>query len=464
MRSIPCAFDKRRRDRIRPFMKVSVLLPFCLLPFAAEAQQAVVIEHATLIDGSGGAPLQDAALLLEGGRIVRIAPTGRIETPAGAETIDAAGKTVIPGMINLHGHVGLTKGLAQAQEYYTRANVIENLGVYAAYGVTTTTSMGTDLDLVAGIRDEIDDGSLTGIARVVPALQGFTVRNGYPTHAPGVKGLAQEVTSAQDARKRVDMLAGKGARVVKMWVDDHHGTFDKLTPDLYGAIIDQAHKRGLIAAAHLYELADAKGLVDAGLDAIVHSVRDKEVDGGLIRRLLAKNVAYSPTLTREKSTFAYADAPAWLADPFFANRVEAAILAALKTDLREAQAKDPERQINIDGFHMAMRNLKKLADAGVRIGFGTDTGPPGRFPGYFEHWEAELMVEAGLTPMQVIRSFSKNASEALRIDRERGTLAEGKYADLIILNKNPLGNIRNLREMDAVYIGGVRVSPAGAPR
>ena len=446
-------------------MKVSALLSFFLLPFAAHAQRVTVIEHAVLIDGSGGAPLHDAALLLENGRIARIAPSGMIEAPADAERIDASGKTVIPGMINLHGHVGLTKGLVQAQENYTRANAVENLRTYAAYGVTTTTSMGTDLDLIVGIGEAIDGGKLTGTARVVSALQGFTVPNGYPTHAPGVKGLAQETASAEDARKRVDVLAGKGARIVKMWVDGHHGTFDKLTPDLYGAIIDQAHKRGLIAAAHLYEMEDAKGLVDAGLDAIVHSVRDKEVDAGLIRRLLAKNVIYAPTLTREKSTFAYADGPAWLDDPFFANRVDAALSAALRTDLREAQAKDPERQINIDGFHMAMRNLKKLADAGVRIGFGTDTGPPGRFPGYFEHWEAELMVEAGLTPMQVIRSFSKNASEALRIDRERGTLAEGKYADLILLNKNPLGNIRNLREMEAVFIGGVKVKPAGtAPR
>ena len=442
-------------------MKVSALFPLFLLPFVAHAQRSAVIKHAVLIDGSGGAPLQDAALLLENGRIARIAPSGRIEAPADAERIDASGKTVIPGIINLHGHVGLTKGLIQAQENYTRANVVENLRTYAAYGVTTTTSMGTDLDLIAGIRDEIDDGKLPGIARVVSALQGFTVRNGYPTHAPGVKGLAQEVTSVEGARKRVDALADKGARIVKMWVDDHHGTFDKLTPDLYEAIIDQAHKRGLIAAAHIYELEDAKGLVDAGLDALVHSIRDKEVDASLTRRLLAKNVAYAPTLTREKSTFAYADGPEWLADPFFANRVEASLLTALRTDLRETQAKDPERQVNIDGFHMAMRNLKKLADAGVRIGFGTDTGPPGRFPGYFEHWEAELMVEAGLTPMQVIQSFSKYASEALRIDRERGTLAEGKYADLILLNRSPLGNIRNLREMDTVFIGGVKVKPAG---
>ncbi len=430
-----------------------------LLALIGGAQGAIIIEHATLIDGSGGAPLQDAALVIDDGRIVRIGPTGQVKPPPGATVIDATGKTVVPGIINLHGHVGLTKGLTQAQAHYTRANAIDNLRTYAAYGVTTTTSMGTDLDLIVGIRDEIDSGSLPGLARVLPALQGFTFQAGYPTHVPGVKGLAQEVTSPADARRRVDNLAAKGVSVVKMWVDDHHERFAKLTPALYGAIIDQAHKRGLIAAAHLYELEDAKGLVDAGLDAIVHSVRDHEVDADLIRRLLAKNVTYSPTLTRENSTFAYADGPEWLADPFFSNRIDGSLMAALKTTLRDTQKKDPERQINIDGFHMAMRNLKTLADAGVTIGFGTDTGPPGRFPGYFEHWEAELMVEAGLTPMQVIQSFSKNASEALRIDRDRGTLAEGKRADLIVLNKNPLGNIRNLREMDTVFIGGVRVSP-----
>ncbi len=430
-----------------------------LLALIGGAQGAIIIEHATLIDGSGGAPLQDAALVIDDGRIVRIGPTGQVKPPPGATVIDATGKTVVPGIINLHGHVGLTKGLTQAQAHYTRANAIDNLRTYAAYGVTTTTSMGTDLDLIVGIRDEIDSGSLPGLARVLPALQGFTFQAGYPTHVPGVKGLAQEVTSPADARARVDNLAAKGVSLVKMWVDDHHERFAKLTPALYGAIIDQAHKRGLIAAAHLYELEDAKGLVDAGLDAIVHSVRDHEVDADLIRRLLAKNVTYSPTLTRENSTFAYADGPEWLADPFFSNRIDGSLMAALKTTLRDTQKKDPERQINIDGFHMAMRNLKTLADAGVPIGFGTDTGPPGRFPGYFEHWEAELMVEAGLTPMQVIQSFSKNASEALRIDRDRGTLAEGKRADLIVLNKNPLGNIRNLREMDTVFIGGVRVSP-----
>lgn len=439
-------------------MHVRLLLTLLALPVLLSAQEPVLIEHATLIDGSGGAPLPDAAILIENGRIRAVGPASEVSAPKGTKVIDAAGKTVIPGIINLHGHVGMTKGLVQAQENYTRENVLDGLKTYAAYGVTTTTSLGTDLDLVTEIQNELDEGKLPGHTRVITALQGFTYRNGYPTQAPGVKGLAQEVTSVDDARRRVDSLANRGAQIVKMWVDDHHDTFDKLTPELYGAIIDQAHRRGLLVAAHLYELEDAKGLVDAGLDIIAHSVRDQEVDHALIRRLLAKGVTYSPTLTREQSTFAYADSPAWLADPFFLKHLDSEIVSTLQSATKETQQKDPERHWNVDGYHMAMRNLKRLADAGVAIGFGTDTGPPGRFPGYFEHWEAELMVEAGLTPMQVIQSFSKDASRALAIDRERGTLAEGKLADLIILDKSPLGNIRNLREIHLVMIGGYQVS------
>jgi len=242
--------------------------------------------------------------------------------------------------------------------------------------------------------------------------------------------------------------------MVKMWVDSHHGTFEKLPERVYRAIIDQAHRRGMLAAAHLYELDDAKRLADAGLDLMVHSVRDREVDRGLIRRMLAQGITYAATLTREQSTFVYADSPGWLDDPFFSARVDESVLRGLRTTMRENQAKDPELAINRENFRMGMRNLKALADAGVRIGFGTDSGPPARFLGYFEHWEAELMVEAGLTPMQVIVSFSRNSAEGLGIGRDYGTLAEGKVADMILLNSNPLGNIRNLRDIHTVYIGG----------
>ncbi len=436
------------------FRLLSLTLLACCL---ALGQLPLVFRGVTLIDGGGGPPVLNATVLVAGDRIALIGEGGTLVVPDDAQIIDGQGKTLIPGIINLHGHVGLTKGLAQAQENYTRENVVENLKSYASYGVTTTTSLGTDMDLVVGVRDVVARGGLPGHARVITALQGFTTADGYPTQAPGVKGLALEVSTAQDARAEVDRLAETGASLVKMWVDSHHGSFKKLSYQVYSAIIDQAHRRGLLAVAHLYELSDAKHLADAGLDIIVHSVRDAEVDRGLVRRLLAQGITYSPTLTREQSTFVYADSPAWLDDPFFSERVTPEVVEGLRTTLRESQAKDPEQSINRENFRMAMRNLKVLADAGVKIGFGTDTGPPARFPGYFEHWEAELMVEAGLTPMQVIVSFSKNASEALGIDSDFGTLAEGKVADMILLNSNPLGNITNLRDIHSVYIGGVAV-------
>ena len=425
-----------------------------LLPLIVAAQRPLVIENVTLVDGSGGPPTLNATVIVLGGRIALIGEGGAHQISGDPRVVDGQGKTLVPGIINLHGHVGLTKGLVQAQENYSQENVIDNLQTYASYGVTTTTSLGTDMEAVLGVSRDVSRGNLPGLARVITALHGFTTPNGYPTKAPGVKGLALEVSTPTEARQHVDRLAEKGAELVKMWVDSHHGAFEKLKPSIYAAIIDQAHKRGLLAVAHLYELADAKLLVEAGLDMIVHSVRDADVDRGLIRRLLARGVTYSPTLTREQSTYVYADLPDWLADPFFTRGVETSLVDELRTNLRDTQRNDPELEINRENFRMAMRNLKTLSDAGVKIGFGTDTGPPARFAGYFEHWEAELMVEAGLTPMQVIVSFSKNASEALGIDRDFGTLAEGKVADMILLNSNPLGNIRNLRDIDTVFIAG----------
>lgn len=433
-------------------LRLGILL--LLLSPVMVAQHPLVVENVTLVDGSGGPPTLNATVIVLGGRIAVIGEGGTHQVSGDPRVIDGQGKTLVPGIINLHGHVGLTKGLVQAQENYSRESVIDNLRIYASYGVTTTTSLGTDMEAVLGVSHDVNRGRLPGVARVRTALHGFTAPNGYPTKAPGVKGLALEVSTPTEARQQVDRLAARGADLVKIWVDGHHGSFEKLRLSVCRAIIDQAHKRGLLAAAHLYELADAKLLVEAGLDMIAHSVRDTDVDRGLIRRLLARGVTYSPTLTREQSTYVYADEPDWLADPFFTRSVDASLVDELRTTFRDTQAKDPELKINRENFRVAMRNLKTLSDAGVKIGFGTDTGPPARFAGYFEHWEAELMVEAGMTPMQVIVSFSKNASEALGIDRDFGTLAEGKVADMILLNSNPLGNIRNLRDIDTVFIAG----------
>jgi imidazolonepropionase-like amidohydrolase len=418
--------------------------------------QVIMLNHATVIDGTGGAPLQDVAIVMADGKIREMGPAADVKIPAGAQVVDVSGKFVMPGIINLHGHVGMTKGLAQDIKNYTRENVDENLKTYAVYGVTTTTSMGTDADLILEVRDEQRRGKVSG-ARVFTALQGFTALAGYPTKVPGVKGVAQEVATAAQARARVDQLADKGADIAKMWVDTHHGEYPKITEEVRKAVIEQAHKRRMLAFAHLYELADAKSLVDAGLDMIAHSVRDKVVDKELISSIKSRNVTYVPTLMREVSTYIYSESPVWLDDPFFTKRADSATIQAVKTTLKATQSNPKTIEEGKQDLKMALRNLKLLADSGVRIGFGTDTGPPVRFPGFFEHMEMELMVEAGLKPMDVIVAFSKTASEALRIQNEFGTLAKGKAADLIVLDRNPLENIRNSRSIEAVYLAGKKV-------
>jgi imidazolonepropionase-like amidohydrolase len=390
------------------------------------------------------------------GKIRDMAPATDIKIPEGAQVLDVSGKYVIPGIINLHGHIGMTKGLVQDIKNYTRENVDANLKTYALYGVTTTTSMGTDANLILEVRDEQRRGKVNG-ARVFTALQGFTAVSGYPTKVPGVKGVAQEPATAAQARAWVDQIADKGADIAKMWVDTHHGEYPKITEEVRKAIIEQAHKRKLLAFAHLYELADAKSLVDAGLDMIAHSVRDKAVDKELIDKIKKRNVTYVPTLMREVSTYSYAESPVWLDDPFFTKRADAATIQAVKTKLKETQSNPKTMEEGKQDLKMAMRNLKLLAESGVRIGFGTDTGPPARFPGFFEHMEMELMVESGLKPMDVIVAFSKTASETLRIQNEFGTLAKGKAADLIVLGKNPLENIRNSRSIETVYLAGKKV-------
>ena len=208
--------------------------------------------------------------------------------------------------------------------------------------------------------------------------------------------------------------------------------------------------------AHEYYYDDAKFLMDHGLDIFAHEIRDRVVDDGFIDELKAKRVTVTPTLVREISFYIYADLPAWLDDPFLLKYMPAARVEEGRTKLKELDAKDPEIALNRREFEVASANLKKMAAAGVRIGFGTDTGHGNpRYEGFFEHLEMELMVNAGgMTPMQVIQAYAKTNSEALGVDKEFGTLANGKAADLVVLDKNPLDNIVNTRTVNAVYIAG----------
>lgn len=425
-----------------------------LLSASGALAEVKVFQNFSLIDGTGKAPVADAALVITDGRITYAGPKSRMKAPAGAQVTDLSGKYIMPGIINLHCHLGNVVGLTQDPKNFTRENLRENLTTYASYGVTAVQSMGSDQDLVYDLRAEQRAGR-PAMTRIFSAGRGFTGKAGYPTAAPGMKGVPYELDSVEDVTKAINDLAPKNPDIVKIWVDDHLGRERKIPMDLSGEIIRQAHARKLRVAAHIYYLEDARGLVERGLDALAHSVRDKPVDENFIA-LMKKRGAWqmAATLAREFSTFTYASRPAWLDDPFFTRSVDKQTIATLKSDEYVNRMKaDPDLKHYQPMLEMAQKNLKRLVDAGVKFAFGTDTGPPARFLGYFEHLEMELMVQAGLTPMQVITAATRNSAEFLGA-KDLGTLEAGKWADLIVLGKNPLDDIKNSRTIEAVYIAG----------
>jgi imidazolonepropionase-like amidohydrolase len=409
--------------------RTSIALSLAVLLFAASARaQVTVLTRATMIDGSGAGPQKDTTIVLENGRIREVGPASKLSNPDGAIVVDLDGRFIVPGIINAHGHVG--------------AKTEPQLRQYALYGVTTATSMQTDPEEVVQVREAQKRGELRG-ARVSTVKYRFA-----PDPA---------VATPQQARAKVDEVIAAGADYIKLWVDGGFGTRAKLTPEFCAAVLDQARKHGKLTFGHAYELSDAKMLVERGLNVLAHNIRDREVNAEIISLLIQHNVTLIPTLIRDEFLFAYGDAPAWIDDPFFLKFVPLERLKVLKTKIRDEQAKHPQRALFKAGFEMNKTNLKRLSDAGVRIALGTDSGGAAdRFfiQGYSEHREMELMVQSGLSPMQVIQSFSKGGSEALGIEKEFGTLARGKAADLLVLERNPLDNIANMRSIQTIYLGG----------
>ena len=422
-----------------------VTAAWSLQPSLAQAPAAggtVALTGARVIDGTGATPVAPATIVITNGRIAAVGAPASVTVPAGATRIDMSGKTIMPGMINAHAHVNIDSELKTP----VRDQLVQRLRTYADYGVTTAVSLGSSpADEQEGLRlrDEQASGTLDR-ARI------FT---------GGVNAVGK---TPDEARKSVDRLADLKVDVIKFHIN---GTPNDMTPDIFGALVDESHKRGLRTAVHIFYLKDAFAALDKGTDIIAHSVRDQDVDQRFITALKTRNVGYIPTLTRDLSVFVYETRPAFFDDPFFRRGIALyrKEVDVLSDPARQQKTRsDAQAQSIKPALQQAMKNLKILSDAGVTIAMGTDSGAannPGRWQGYFEHVELEYMIKAGMTPMQVIVAATGGAAQVMKLDG-LGTIQPGKRADLLVLNANPLADIRNTRQIHSVWIGGHRLAAA----
>jgi imidazolonepropionase-like amidohydrolase len=394
---------------------------------AVPAQQPAVkaFTDIRLYDGTDRAPVANATILVRNGRIVAAGPAASVTVPPGAERVSLAGKYVIPGLINAHGHVN---------------SADRDLKTYAAYGVTTVFSLGDDQPASFAARD----------AQASPALDRARIFVAGPVLIP---------RTPEEARELVSKNAASKADYVKIRIDDNLGTTPKMAPEVYRAVIDEAHKQGKRVAVHLFYLADAKAVLAAGADFIAHSVRDAEVDNEVIAAFKKNGVCLCPTLMREVSTFVYESTPAFFSDPLFQKHADPAIVKLLQEPAAQEKMRvSTTAQRYKKALEVASRNMKTLSDAGIPIAMGTDTGPRGRFQGYFELMELELMAKAGMTTKQILQAATRDAARCHKVDADLGTLETGRWADFVVLDADPLADITNTRRIADVYIAGNRVA------
>jgi len=422
-----------------------LILAGCSAP-KPETPSATVFEGARLITGDGSTPVENSAFVIENAKITVVGRKGEVTAPAGAARVDLTGKTVMPALVDDHTHLGwaVIKTGRIDKDSYTKDNLIDHLHRLAYYGVAATQSMGID---PGETPYEVRANPVPDAALFHTAGRGM----GRPNAGPGQaywKPVAYSIDSEADGRKAVQELADKKVDWVKIWVDDRNGTVPKLTPPLYRAIIDEAHKHDLRVVAHIYYLADAKELLRAGIDGFAHGIRDKDIDDEFMKLIKERpNVFVIPNLP---------DIGSGLQDPAFLGETVPASEIKKLTDAFQNRSSEDKKKAT-DFFAVQARNLKKLNDAGVRIGFGTDSGVT---VGWTDHEELADMVTAGMTPAQVITAATKTAAEILKMD-QLGTVAAGKSADFVVLDANPLENITNSRKISKVYLRGKEVDRAG---
>lgn len=438
---------------LRPKLIVSAVI--CMAASTAVQPQsrtpasAVVYEGARLIIGDGSAPIERGSVAVQNGRIVAVGRQGATKIPAAASRVDLTGKTVVPALINVHVHIGYEGYTSWRAENYTPQNILDHLQREAYYGVAATMSVGGDPpDQAIQFQTDQAAGKYPFASRFLFA-PGVVPPGGGPD-AILIKGTTAlhavyEVTTDAQARTAVQTIAGKRIKDLKIWVDDRRGTYPKMPPDVYNAVISEAHKHQIRVHAHALTLADQKSVVRAGADVLVHIVANEKVDDELLGLLREKKPYWTPVM-------GFGDrSPLCDNDPFNEQVLPAETIESVRKSCAQTSPNAAAREETLK------YNFPRMIAAGARLVLGTDAGVLPRYSfGWADHHEIERYVELGMTPSDALAASTERAAELLAI-KDMGTLALGKSADFIVLNGNPLEKIRNLRQIEKVYLRGVMV-------
>ncbi len=400
----------------------------------------ISIVGAKLIDGSGAEPIADSVVVIEGTRIRAAGSRADTPVPKGSEIVDGIGKTVIPGLVELHAHY-----------FGDRAEMERLLKTQLRFGVTTTRSIGADKDEHLAVIADARAGRVPS-PRILTAGRGFTHPDGHPAQLPFVRRPA----SVEEARAGVDELSSQKVDFIKMWVESKNGTLPKISEEMRAAIVEAAGKRHIPVVAHVFDEADLRQLLDLGVRDFLHSIRDTEIDAALVARLKEQNVTFTPTLTVAERAWYFAEHPEDLDDPEVRASLNPELLAdILKPETRDAMLADPTLPRLKAEYERAERFVKALSEAGVRVGAGSDSGAGVIPTGWGTHHEMQLLVNAGLSPMQALKAATGDAAELLADgESDYGTVAAGKIADLLVLDADPLDDISNTRKIDRVMQAG----------
>jgi imidazolonepropionase-like amidohydrolase len=448
-------------SRPPPYKKLFTCGTLMLAAAYGQSSQAVLYDGARLITGDGSAAIDGGAFLVQNGHIRAIGRRGSFPTPAGVLRVDLSGKTVMPALINVHVHIGYEGYTSWGAKNYTPQNVLDHLQREAFYGVGVNQSVGSS-PTEASIQFQRDQAA----GKFPPAsrfffMPGMAPPNGGPDEvlreATSALHVINEVSTAREARAAVQGMDSKKIRQVKIWVDDRRGTYPKMTPEVYDAIIDEAHKRGMMVHAHATTLADQKAVVRAGADVLVHLVQREKLDDEFLALLKEKKPYWATVIGLGDPTAVCEH------DPFFEQALPASVIAAIRAnkDPRPLTANCPPPSANASTREAIIAyNFPRMIASGARIVLGTDTGvEPGHTFGSGEHLELARWVQLGLSPSEVIVAATQRPAELMGL-KDSGTLAVGKRADFIVLDANPLADIRNTRRISDVYLYGVRFDRA----